>query len=145
MNSVTFSIRRVKVDRTRSAYDALKATGCELHLDMETVEQMPQGRETEVEVEFFHDSGTPEDIFAEYIRRGLVPVDLFTLAALNEADHTLAGKHRNATVWRDASGKYCGVRFRERHGERSVGVYQLDKLEPRDHEVLWYYAGVRQT
>jgi hypothetical protein len=48
---------------------------------METVEQMPQGRETEVEVEFFHDSGTPEDIFAEYIRRGLVPVDLLILAA----------------------------------------------------------------
>ncbi|MBI2409462.1 hypothetical protein HYV30_00250 [Candidatus Kaiserbacteria bacterium] len=119
-------VTRVKVDHSRSSQEALAATGREQYVDDVVVTEMPRGGGREVEVCFFELDHWVNDIELEkeYVRRGLAPVDPFSLAAVNEAYPLFADGHPNATHWQDANGRWCYAKFgRPLSGARHVLVY----------------------
>jgi len=111
-------VRHVKVDRSRSPDEVLKATRRRgYYVDRDVVATMPGsglGIE-EADVHFFWVWHVIDDndLEEEYRRRGLKPADPYLLAAVNEADLSFAYKHRNATHWKDADGKWCFIKFTE--------------------------------
>ncbi|MFZ3031476.1 MAG: hypothetical protein WA082_00375 [Candidatus Moraniibacteriota bacterium] len=117
-------IRRVTVDRTRTPQAALVATKRQLCVDDNAVKTMPRGEGEEVIVVFFLVSGfwTDPNLEKECALRGLVPVDPYSLAAVNEDDPAFADDHPNVTHWQDAAGNWCYMAFGSFGNERRVSV-----------------------
>lgn len=135
-------VRRATVIRNRSGAEALKATGRTMYVSDSVVAEMPNGTETEMEIVFFKLGRYVNDVDLdkEYELRGLVPVDPFTLAAVNQADPTFADDHPNCTHWKNKSDKWCYAAFRRSVGERRVRVFQ----SVNDWLDLWWFAGSRK-
>lgn len=142
-----FIIRRVSVNRTRTAQKALDATCRTPYTDPEVVAAMPKGEDDEVEVVFFKPDLSERngylsdsDLETEYEMRGLKPVDPFSLAAVNEIEHTFADNVPHGTHWRGVGGKWCFAAFGRWSGERDVSVSSHGRGW-NDH---WWFAGVRK-
>ena len=139
-----FIIRVVKVDRTRTPQQALKATGRTQYLTDDVVAEMPKGEGEETEVVFFKVGRTVNDLNLdkEYELRGLDPADPYSQAAVNEEDPAFADEHPNGTHWKDKDGKWCFAAFdRWRGDERDVRV---DRGGGGWHDG-WWFAGVRKS
>jgi hypothetical protein len=136
-------IRTVKVNRNRSAKEALSATGRTQYVSDSVVKAMPNGTAEEVEVYFFKIGRfvSMTDLEKEYELRGLQAVDPFTLAAINEADPAFADEKPNGTQWKDAKGKWCYAIFGRGDDERDLNVYR-NGLDWSDR---WWFAGSRKT
>lgn len=136
-------VRTVTVNRTRSAREALKATGRTLYATDSVVDAMPQGIGEIMEVVFFKRDRylSDDELEKEYEVENLMPADPFSLAAVNEADPAFADTHPNATHWKDAAGKWCCAAFCRFDGERSVDVDRSD-YDWRDY---WWFAGFRKS
>jgi len=134
--------RCVAVNRNHTPQDMLDATGRNQYTDKGVVEAMPRGSGDEVEVVFFKVGRYVSDaeLHKEYELRGLVPVDPFSLGAVNEADPAFADEHPNGTHWKDANDRWCYATFGRWVDERSVGV-RRDDDDWHDH---WWFAGVRK-
>ena len=143
-----FIIRHVKVNRNRPPRVALQATGRTLYVNDEVVAAMPKGKTVGTDVIFFkpdpdvYKNGviSDDDLEKEYEKRGLVPVDPYSLSAVNEADPVFADDHPNGTHWKDATGKWCYAAFRRWYDGRLVGVNRGDY----DWSDCWWFAGVRK-
>lgn len=135
-------VRLVKVNRTRTAEEAIKATGRNFYGDWKVVRTMPRGEGEEVEICFFKVGWyiNDADLEKEYESRGLSPVDPYSLAAVNEADQTFADQYPNGTHWQDADGNWCYAAFSRYHGERRVNVSR----DSNDWHGHWWFAGVRK-
>lgn len=139
-----FIIRVVKVDRTRTPQQALKATGRTQYLTDDVVAEMPKGEGEETEVIFFKIGRTvsDNDLDKEYELRGLVPADPYSQAAVNEEDLAFADEHPNGTHWKDAGGNWCFAAFgRWDDDERYVSVNRND----HGWDGFWWFAGVRKS
>lgn len=138
-----FVTRTVKVNRNRSAKEALKATGRNLYVTDSVAKNMPKAESDEVEIILFKIGRqiSDNDLDKEYELRGLKPVDPYSLAALNEADPAFADEHPNGTHWKDADDKWCFAAFRRWVDERRVGVDRDDDVWNDD----WWFAGVRKS
>ena len=108
-----FIIRTVKVNRNRSAKEALKATGRNLYVTDSVAKNMPKAETDEVEVILFKIGRqiSDNDLEKEYELRGLKPADPYSLAAFNEADPAFADEHPNGTHWKDEDDKWCFAAF----------------------------------
>lgn len=131
-------VRKVKVNRNRTPFEVLSATGRALelaHPDDGWVELMPKGEGDEVEVVFFKlgvlEHIKPEDahlvrdgdLKAEYDLRGLKPADPFSVAAVNEADPAFADQRPNGTHWETFGIVYCiGFFLWPNSGARTVEI-----------------------
>lgn len=135
-------VRRIKVDRTRTPEQMLKATGRKQYVDHDVVAAMPKGEGSEAEVFFFNLGRfiSDADLEKEYALRGLKPADPYTLGAVNEADPSFTDTHYNATHWKNADGKWCYTAFNRWHGVRYVFVHEYG-YGWRD---FWWFAGVRK-
>jgi len=135
-------VRTVKVNRNRSAKDALKATGRNQYVDDSVVKAMPQGKGEETEVVFFKIGRqvSDDELDKEYELRGLKPADPYSQAAVNEADPAFADEHPNGTHWKDKDGKHYFTAFRRFYGERGVSVYRA----AYGWRGSWWFAGVRK-
>lgn len=136
-------VRRATVDLSLTGKQALDATGRVQYVNDSVVAEMPRGTSTEVEVHFFkldrHVSCAY--LVKEYERRGLEPVDPFSLAAMNQADPAFADDHPNGTQWIDAKNKFCHEAFYDWNGKRSVNVSRIGDVWVDD----WWFAGVRKS
>ncbi len=136
-------VRKVKVNRTQSPKEVLKATGRNQYLADSVVAKMPKGEGDETEVFFFKLGRqiNDNDLEKEYELRGLKPADPYSLAKVNEEDPAFADIRPNATHWKDADGKWCFADFhRWSDGERYVRVFRRDD----DWYDRWWFAGVRK-
>ena len=146
MISHNFLTRRVRVNRNRSPYEAIDATNRKLYLDRKVVVSMPRGGGDEVEVFFFKPGRylTDADLSREYKLHELIPVDPYSLAAVNEADSAFAFTRPNATHWKDGDGKWCYIAFLsaspELEDERRV-VASSDNVVWSDD---YWFAGVKK-
>ena len=138
-------IRMVDVNRTRTPQAMLKATGCVPYVDSDVVTTMPKGESDKVELCFFQVPGNPsdDDLASAYDLRGLAPADPFALGDFNAANREFADKHSNATHWKNADGRYCGVVFDYWNGKRGVSVYRNDGGGKWCG--YWWFAGVRKS
>lgn len=148
----TLVTRTITVDRTRSAYEALQATrrqviiGC----SQKTLDEMPKCFSTEekIEVIFFKFKcvGINDDeAEKEYERRDLIPVDPYTLAAVNEAEISFANEYlNNSTHWKDETGQWHSLSFDVDRitDEKGVSITSKYKGEPM-YGNRWF-AGVRK-
>jgi len=136
-------IRIVKVNRTRTPQQALDATDRTLYTNSTVVSTMPQGSGEETEVVFFQVGRNigDDDLEKEYEFRGLVPVDPYSLAAVNETDPVFADQHPNCTHWKDADGKWCFAFFGRWDGGRVVSVRRSGYAWVG----IWCFAGVRKV
>lgn len=93
--------RTVRVDRSRAPRQMLSATGRTNLSNQEVIECIPRKRGMKVTVEFFRfDCGRSDDeLEQEFARRGLAP-DPYAVAAVNEADPSLADEYPNGTYWK---------------------------------------------
>ncbi len=134
--------RHVTVNRDRIPQAVLDATGRRQYLNQAVVCTMPRGTGGETEVFFFKNDGYASDVELkqQFTLRGLVPVDPYTLAAVNETDPAFADTYPNATHWQDANGNWCYATFDRWDDERSVGVYRYDG----DWGDGWWFAGLRK-
>ena len=136
-------IHIVKVNRGRTPQEALDATGRVQYTDKDVVATMPRGEGEEAEVIFFNIARfvTNAELDQEYELRGLKPADVYSLAAVNEADRDFAKEKPNGTQWKDAEGKYCFATFRQwGDDERRVSVYR----DSHDWCDGWWFAGLRK-
>jgi hypothetical protein len=135
-------IRVVKVNRNRSAKEALKATGRNQYVDDSVLKTIPKGETEETEVIFFKIGRqiSMDDLEKEYALRGLKPADPYSQAAVNEADPAFADEHPNGTQWKDGDGKWCYAVFRRDVDERDLSVRRYDG----DWGDYWWFAGVRK-
>ena len=138
-----FIIRTVKVNRNRSAKEALKATGRNQYVTDSVVKNMPKAESDEVEVILFKIGRqiSDNDLDKEYELRGLKPADPYSQAAVNEADPAFADEHPNGTHWKDADDKWCFATFRRWLGERIVDVDRVGDV----WYGFWWFAGVRKS
>ena len=134
--------RIVKVNRNRSAKEALKATGRNQYVDDSVLKTMPQGEGEDTEVVFFKIGRqiSMDNLEKEYALRGLKPADPYSQAAVNEADPAFADEHPNGTQWKDGDGKWCYAFFCRGGDERNLFVDRLDF----DWNDDWWFAGVRK-
>jgi hypothetical protein len=108
--------RSVRIDRTRTPKNAIKATGkVEGLLADSVVKTMPAGGdgiENDVEVVFFNLGryASDDEVAAEFAKHGIEP-DPYAVMAVNEADPEFSHIHPNATHWKDADGNWCNVVF----------------------------------
>lgn len=142
---VNIAVRVVCVNRNRKPQEAIRATGrCE-YLDDQVVSAMPCGEGEIAEVVFFkpdlsEKNGhiSDDDLEREYESRGLIPIDPYSLSAVNEDDPAFADDHPNAIHWKD-SGRWCYAAFDRWCGERSVRVSRSNDWGGR-----WWFAGARK-
>ncbi len=136
-------VRKAKVNRSRSPQEAFDATGRKQYRDRKVVDSMPKGEGDEVEVVFFELGRFVDDdeLEREYERRGLKPVDPYSLAAVNEADPAFADEKPNGTHWQDADGRWCFAMFNRRHDGHHVDFSRYD----HDWNDRGWFAGVRLT
>ena len=135
-------VRRVKVNRTRTAQKALNATGCRQYTDKDVVNAMPQVEDDEVEIVFFNLGRhvSDKDLDKEYQLRNLKPVDPYSLAAVNEADSVFADEKPNATYWNNFNDKWCFARFYRWRAKRRVDVHCYYHI----WDGSWWFAGFRK-
>ena len=136
--------RFIRVDRTRTPKETIKATNRAEYTDNSVVKTMPaggDGAENEVEVVFFKLGRyvSDNDLAAEYEKRGLKP-DPYAVAAVNEADPSFADDYYNSTHWKNADGNWCYVAFYRGDNERRVHVDRGDG----DWVADWWFGGVRK-
>jgi hypothetical protein len=136
-------VRTVKVNRTLSAQEALDATGRSQYVTDSVLKSMPNATGEQVEVYFFKLDHyiSMDDLEKEYQLRGLVAVDPYTLAAINQSDPAFADDKPNGTQWKDAKSNWCYAVFLRGGGGRYLGVDQRD----RDWVGPWFFAGVRKA
>ena len=113
------------VDLNLVYMDAINATGRQFYGWKKGVMTMPRATVTIGKLYFFQtacDTRTQE-VGAEFVKRGLIPVDPHTLCAFNAADKEFAKTHPNGTQWRDSEldGVLCAG-FTEHGNERRVRV-----------------------
>jgi hypothetical protein len=122
----TIAKRVENIDRSRTPYDAIKATGRVLCLNDEVVKDMPmgEGKEKEVFLIPFEKTLTPEGLEQEVDKIGVELADPNTVCALNEQYPELADTYPNATQWRNKNGKACCAIFHDWACEREVTVFQ---------------------
>ena len=93
--------RIVRVDRTRSPREALKATGRDEYIASAAVAEMPKGEETgkDTKVIFFHVGRiiTNDELAQEYKLRSLIPADPYSLFAVNKANPAFADEYPVST------------------------------------------------
>ncbi len=135
--------RRVPVDRSRTPEQVLDATGRRQYVIGDVAKVMPRGDGVEAEVFFFHVGRhlSDTDLDKEYELRGLVPADLYSLAAVNEANPPFADEHPNATHFQDADGNWCYATFFRWGSEWRVGVGS----DGYDWDDDWWFAGLRKV
>lgn len=135
-------IRTVKVNRNRSAKEALKATGRTRYVDDSVVKAMPNGTSGDTELVFFKIGRqiSMDNLEKEYALRGLNPADPYSQAAVNEADPAFADEHPNGTQWKDENGKWCYAFFGRDGGGRLLGV----RRNGNGWGDYWWFAGVRK-
>lgn len=137
--------RHVKVDRSRTAAQAIEATGRAVVSPSATFEPIlatasMEGPE-EVDVHFFgldYDP-TPIQLAVEYETRGLKP-DLAAQAAVNEDDPVFADERPNGLQWVSKRGEsYFVLFFREEH-EYHIHLWDSDHRWRKG----WLFGGVRK-
>ena len=135
-------VRRVKVNRTLTPEEMLKATGRAVYADGNVVKNMPKGEGEEAEVIFFQLGRyvSDDDLEKEYDLRGLKPADPYSLGAVNKSIPPFADSHPNGTHWKDAEGKWCYATFYRFLDDRDVYVYRGDN----DWNGGWWFAGLRK-
>lgn len=134
-------VRVVKVNRNRSAEEALRATSRESYFDDDVVASAPKGKAEEVELILFHVGGyiSNNDLEKEYKLRGLELADLHSVAALNESDPAFADEHPNGIHWKDKNGKWCFIIFSVWCDKRTVFVDSNN-----EDSCDWWFVGVRK-
>jgi hypothetical protein len=154
-------IQSINVDRTRSALDALVATGRHVKADkeaMKVVKKVPQGGDSEIILVFFRLELPEKDvifsndeIMNEYARRDLKPADLFAVAAFFEERPGMGWLGMTAnTLWKRErwwGSKWYSASF----GEESVDVTRCREWEFRNFPLCgignnpkFWFAGVHK-
>jgi hypothetical protein len=130
----------VRMDHTRTAHEALVATGRNLYTDDEIVANMPTSINDgeEVKIIFFKVGRwlTDEELAQEYELRGLRPADPYSQAKANEDDPLFGDEHPNGTHWKH-NDNWCYATFARWFGLRGVGVH-CKNSQWRDD---WWFGG----
>lgn len=119
-------VRQATVNRTRSQYEALVATGRSLHLNKSVVKTIPSAT-GDIEAIFvnFGQNVDCDKLDNELATLGFeLIVDPQGLAAINEADRAFADGHPNGIQWKDSKGNYCYVVFSRWGTGPSVFMYR---------------------
>lgn len=134
-------VRHVSPDRTSDPNEMCKATGRNMYLNDEVVENMPRG-EGEPEVVFFNvgEYLTDEKLEEEYAKRGLVPADPYSFLQVNVDDPEFADGHPCGTHWKDEEGNWCFAFCDRWIGGRRVRVHRSDDV----WYDRWWFAGLRK-
>ncbi len=141
-------IHRVRVNRSRTAQEAINATGRRQFTDTNVVHDMPKGEGDEVDIVFFKPEPeeytspghiSDEDLEKALLRRNYAN-DPLAVVAVNEADPALADERPHATHWKDSKGNWCYATFRHWDDGRGVRIYS--GLGGWDSH--WWFAGVRK-
>jgi hypothetical protein len=108
-----FIFRKIKVNRSRSPQEALKATGRVGCLNDEVVREMPKSEGEEVTIYFilFNRQISVNELEKEVDKLGYKLVDPISLTALNEAEPEFADNYPNCTQWCNKHGEMCYVKF----------------------------------
>lgn len=133
----------VNIQRHRTAYQAIDATGRQKIGTTSILDSMPIGQGSrEVELHYFCPGRNLSDfeLVQEFQLRGLEP-DPQAQAADNEAQPEFAKTHPNGLHWKDSHGEWCHLGFYQSKKERLVGItYGGNKWSPN-----CYFAGVPKS
>lgn len=134
-------IRHVKVNRSLTPAEAIKATGrVPWYIDEEILAEMPRDGFEEGNVEVFEldYDPTPEQLDRELDARGLRP-DPYALCQAMADDPAFADERPVATQWRDKRDRACYAYFGRNGSGRDVYVGRSGGGWGRDYR----FAGVR--
>lgn len=136
------------VDRTRKPEQVLAATGREQYVDEGVLKTMTRGTGDSATIILFQPTAeeytndlviSSADLEKAFERRGLTPAPADDLAAVNEADPTLADEKPNVTLW-PCKGRMCFIAFCRGGSGRRVDVAFGDG----GWGVYWWFAGLRK-
>ena len=143
----TSIIYRVKVESDLTIERAIERYApCRTHKEfrqeqIDFFKTVPKSASEETDVYFFHVGRriNDDDLEKEYERRGLRPVDPYSLAQINIDDRLLSYQRPNATHWKDPEGKWCLASFNHHHGHDLVDIYPGDS----NWGPFFWFAGIR--
>jgi hypothetical protein len=139
-NTVVRMVRNIR--RSRTAMEAIDASGRRKYVNDSIVATMPVGEGSEeTELVYFRLGRfvSEDDLAKEYETRELIP-DPQAQTADNEADPAFADNHPNGTQWKLPKG-YGFVAFDRLGGGRSVGCGR----DGDDWDGRWWFAGRRKS
>ncbi len=148
-------VREVRVNRSRSAQAALRATHCIQgdSVNHEVVDVMPKGEGFKVEIVFFkpdlsilNGHISHDDLEKQYELLGLKPADPISVAAVNEADQGFLYEKSHCTHWKDAQGNWCNIRFYSGflYSENEFVGYVSVLPDSSGFDDQWWFAGIRK-
>lgn len=135
-------VRRVKVDRSRTAAQVIDATSrTKWYMDEQVLAEMPLEGRAEDNVEFFELDYDPtvDELDREYETRGLRPDPAAVAQAMTD-DPAFADERSVGVQWRDKRNRACYAIFYRLDGERRVYVLWDDNRWGRNCR----FAGVRK-
>lgn len=143
--------RLVPVNRNLTPKQALEATGRSVYADDAVLDLVPQGQGERLEevVFFMLDRSkqdkelSPEEVDAEYDRRGLKPADLYSIAAVNTDDPEFADSRANISHFKGSDSSLCFVGFDRWNESQDARVGYCDKTGFTSNS-RWWLAGVRK-
>jgi len=139
-NTIVRMVRNIQ--RTRTAVQAIDATGRTKYVDSEVLATMPVGQgPEEVELTYFKLSrfASPKEVAAEFESRNMDP-DPQAQAADNEQHPAFADEHPNGTQWNLDGNTSSFLTFLRWHGKRRVYCYRYGN----NWGGYWWFAGVRK-
>ncbi len=137
-------IRTVRLNLNQSPQEALNSTGATLYVNDSVVEEMPRGNQEDLNIVFFKVNRDIKDanLEKEYARRGLEPVDPFSLAKVNADDHSFSDHVPNCTHWKNKKGEWCYSRYSRNKDQRAVDIECSAVYH--SHHFYWWFAGIKK-
>jgi len=110
------------------------------NIDTSLLNIFPEGGAKEERITLFHLRGNVrnKELEIEYCARGLVPVDIYSIIALNKNYPRLAVEQQNATHWQGGNGKWYCAAFLSLGGETERWIcIHLNRNDWLD----WWHVG----
>ncbi len=123
--------------------ELIKSTGRVFYGSEEIARSSPPHQDGKLEFFKLGRYVNDEELSKEYVDRGLVPADIYSLVEYDLKHRDKMGEMKYVgSHWKDTDGKWCFVAFDQwGGGERNVNVHRRGS----DWSGIWWFAGLRKS
>lgn len=131
----------IEINLKLGSREALNKTGRTQYVIHSVANMMPKGNQLKRYVLFFKPGYSISDaeLAEEYRIQGRIPIDPYSLCAINTVSKSFADTYPNATHWYDPIDGWCCIKFNTWEKRHCVRVHQ-HLAEKKYEPDLWFGA-----